>query len=61
MLLPVDRVVNLYLFAIKEHASDKDLVDIDNALEPPSTYRQDGIPSWYGSEDDAWQAFVTQV
>jgi hypothetical protein len=53
--------VNLYLFAIKEHADDKQMAEIESALEPPLTAKTNGVPTWYGSDDDAWQDFSVQV
>jgi hypothetical protein len=49
------------LYAIKEHASDKDLAEIESALEPPITSKTGGVPTWYGSDEDAWEQFTVQV
>lgn len=34
---------------------------IEGALEPPVAYRVKGAPAWYGDDEDAWQAFESQV
>jgi hypothetical protein len=47
----------MYLFSIREHATDETLTQIDEALQPPTTYRKNGAPAWYGSDDDAWAEF----
>lgn len=49
--------MNAYLFAIREHADDKRVAEIARALEPPASYRVDGRPAWYGSDEDAWDAW----
>jgi hypothetical protein len=53
--------VNLYIYAIRENADEKQLDEIDRALEPPLTAKTGGVPSWYGSDDDAWESFSVQV
>jgi hypothetical protein len=38
------------------------MAEIEEALEPPVTYRlSSGNPAWYGDDDDAWQAWESQV
>jgi len=57
--LPVDRALNAYLYAIREHAKDETLDRIEEALEPPN--RWDAIreaPVWWVDEDDAWASFA---
>jgi len=58
--MSADRAVNTYLYAIREHADEKDLATIEEALTPPRQYRVRGVPSWYGDDDDAWQQFASQ-
>jgi hypothetical protein len=54
-------MLNAYLFAIREHASEKDRDRIDEALTPPRGYRKaDGTPAWW-DEDEAWQDFRAQL
>lgn len=57
MALPLDRALALYLFAVREHADEETRSKIDEALAPPLTARRDGVPAWYGSDDDAWSQF----
>lgn len=52
---------NLYLYAVREHASEETLAKIDEALQPPATWRVKGAPAWYGDEDDAWADFARQL
>lgn len=59
--LPADRAVNAYLWAIREHANEDRLAQIDAALEPPRSYRVQGAPAWYGSDEDAWAEFARQA
>lgn len=49
--------MNLYLFAVKEHASDETLQMIEDALTPPVTMKIGDAPVWYGSDEDAWSEF----
>jgi hypothetical protein len=49
--------VNLYLFAVREHASEETLAEIEEALKPPVTAKIGDTPIWYGSDDDAWADF----
>ena len=49
--------MNLYLYAIREHASDETLAEIDEALKPPVTAKVGNVPAWYGSDDEAWAEF----
>ena len=58
--MSADRAVNTYLYAIRENANEDDLLLITEALTPPRQYRVNGVPSWYGEDDDAWQQFATQ-
>jgi len=51
----------MYLWAIRENAGEKQLEEIDRALEPPRSFRHAGAPSWYGSDEDAWAEFSAQV
>jgi hypothetical protein len=54
--------VNAYLYAIRENADEDDLARIEDALTPPTTYRNaSGVPAWYGSDDDAWAEFERQT
>jgi hypothetical protein len=53
--------VNLYLFAIRENASEEQLAEIDEALAPPATFRVGGAPLWYGDDDDAWSQWSSQA
>lgn len=58
--MSADRAVNTYLYAIRENANEDDLKLIEEALTPPPQYRVQGVPAWYGSDDDAWTEFATQ-
>ena len=59
--LPADRACNAYLYALREHADEDRLAQIDAALEPPRSYRVGGAPAWYGSDEDAWAQFASQA
>jgi hypothetical protein len=59
--LPPDRAINLYRYAIFEHADDKEREKINEALTPPKTAKFGGVPAWYGSDEDAWAEFTRQV
>lgn len=49
--------MNLYLYAIREHADEKRLAEIERALEPPVASRVNGRPAWYGDDEEVWQAW----
>jgi hypothetical protein len=53
--------VNAYLFALREHADEKERDRITEALKPPRTYKVAGAPAWYGDDDDAWAEFARQA
>ena len=59
--LPVDRALNLYRYAILEHADEKQREKITEALTPPKDARFGGVPAWYGSDEDAWAEFARQA
>lgn len=59
--LSADRACHAYLFAITEHADEKDRERIMEALKPPASFKVGGTPAWYGSDDDAWAEFVRQA
>jgi len=45
--------VNLYRFALLEAADEKEREKIEQALQPPITAKRRGVPTWYGSDEDA--------
>jgi hypothetical protein len=55
--LPADQAINLYLYALTEHADQETRERINRALESPVQFRMNGAPAWYGDDDDAWATF----
>lgn len=53
--------MNLYLFALREHASKERLAEIDERLEAPLRAKVGGAPAWYGSDDDAWDEWAASA
>lgn len=50
------RAINLYLFAIREHANEALLEEIEDALEAPNVFDTvTGRPAWYSSDEEAWR------
>jgi hypothetical protein len=55
-------VLNLYLWSITEGASDEQLAMIEAALEPPLDLKNEqGVPVVYGSDEEAWEQFASQL
>jgi hypothetical protein len=59
--LSADRACAAYLFALREHADKDRQQAIDKALEPPLSMRVDSRPVWFGSDEDAWAEWQTQM
>lgn len=59
--LPADRAINAYLWALRENADADRLEAITEALQPPLTLRRNGVPAWYGSDEDAWAEWDRQT
>jgi hypothetical protein len=60
--LSADRACNVYLYALRENASEETLAEIEDALIPPVTAKlAKGVPAWYGDDDDAWESWSVQV
>lgn len=59
--LAPDRAANLFLFAIRNNADEKRLEELDDALRPPKRMKVNGVPAWYGSDEDAWAEFTRQA
>ena len=49
--------MNLYLFALRENATDEQILEIEEALTPPVVAKVGNVPAWYGSDEDAWTEF----
>lgn len=51
----------LFLHRLREVCDKDEWAQIESALEPPldMTLDEDGVPAWYGSDEDAWQMFET--
>lgn len=49
------------MYAITENASDEDIAKIQAQLEPPDERDENGVPAWYGSDEDAWAEFERQL
>lgn len=56
--MPADRVCHLYRYLLERNADEDTREQIARALEPPVTYRVNGAPAWYGSDEDAWAEFA---
>ena len=53
--------MHLYLYAMTEHASDEQIAQIHAQLDPPDRKDENGVPRWYGSDEDAWAEFERQL
>lgn len=51
--------MSLYLTRLREVCTKDEWAQVEIELEPPldMTLDADGVPAWYGSDEDAWKSF----
>lgn len=51
--------MSLFLARLRDVCTKDEWAQIEQELEPPldSTLDAEGVPAWYGSDEDAWASF----